>query len=97
MFGGEWIDPSLICNEDVHFYQTEKKIKEFCVGTPESVSEYQNVLLANLDTVNALLVGYERLQKGETNRLEVYSYRHGDEGRKEYVKYIEEKKYRKRK
>ena len=57
---------------------------KMCVGTPEAFSSMKNVLLEAVKTADNMLVAYERVQSGTSDRVILNAYSHGDIGRKEY-------------
>ena len=78
---------------DQHFYDINSHGKyQFCVGVPESFIYMKNVILENVRTADKMLVAYELFQTGQTNKLELLAYSHGDKGQKEYKN--ERKKYK---
>ena len=91
VYGGKWIDVRKLKNEDIHFFHENGKLivtengLHMCVGTPESFRNFNNVILENVKTAANMLVAYERLILGNTKKLELKAYSHGDAGRKEYA------------
>ena len=90
VFGGKWIDESKLPAKDVHLFHSNNRLVEnrfgyqMCVGTPESFSSMKNVLLEAVKTADNMLVAYERVQSGVSDRVILNAYSHGDTGRKEY-------------
>lgn len=93
VYGGKWIDKRKLTANDVHFYDKNSNGQYlFCVGVPASFSKLKNVILENVRTAHRMLVAYELLQSGKTEKLELIAYAHGDEGCNEYER--EAKKYK---
>ena len=86
IYGAKWLDTSKISNNDKHFYPGCDLGLDFCVGVPNSVKNLSNVLLENIRTIEVMLIAYEKLQKGESKKLELKSYSHGKDGENEYEK-----------
>lgn len=90
VYGGKWIDDSKIPAKDLHLFHSNNRLVEnrygyqMCVGTPESFSSMKNVLLEAVKTADNMLVAYERVQSGVSDRVILNAYSHGDTGRKEY-------------
>ena len=90
VYGGKWIDERKIPAKDMHLFHSNKQLVEnrfgykMCVGTPESFSSMKNVLLEAVKTADNMLVAYERVQSGTSDRVILNAYSHGDIGRKEY-------------
>ena len=92
VYGARWLDIKKLNFQDIHLIH-EKNIMEnniwgykLCVGTPESFVLMQNVILENVRTAEHMLIGYERIMRGETKSLEIIAYAHGDAGRKQFKK-----------
>ena len=87
VYAGKWIDISKCKYEDIHLQQERGRYictrygYSLCVGTPESFSNLENVLLENVRTADNMLVAYERIMRDEADRLELNAYAHGDAGR----------------
>ena len=93
VYGGQWINKNILLYNDQHFYDRNSHGKyQFCVGVPESFIYMKNVILENIRTADKMLVAYELFQTGQTNKLELLAYSHGDKGQKEYKN--ERKKYK---
>ena len=92
VYGGKWIDDSKIPAKDVHLFHSNTRIVEnkygyqMCVGTPESFSTMKNVLLESVKTADNMLVAYERVQCGLSDRVILNAYSHGESGKEEYRK-----------
>ena len=88
IFGAKWLDKSKLKPQDIHFY-TGSLFKErgykFCVGVPKSFLKMSNVILENVRTVDYMLVAYKNIMLGYSNRLDLKTYSHGEEGEKEYL------------
>lgn len=90
VYGGKWIDERKIPAKDMHLFHSNNQLVEnrfgykMCVGTPESFSSMKNVLLEAVKTADNMLVAYERVQSGTSDRVILNAYSHGDIGRKEY-------------
>ena len=90
VYGGKWIDERKIPAKDMHLFHSNNRLVEnrfgykMCVGTPESFSFMKNVLLEAVKTADNMLVAYERVQSGTSDRVILNAYSHGDIGRKEY-------------
>lgn len=96
VYGGEWIDLNRIKYSDKHFNsrnpETEKdfsrKIKDksllFCVGVPDSFPKLENVILENINTAREMLIAYKLYQTGQTDKLELIAYSHGERGISEF-------------
>lgn len=90
VYGAGWVKTDKLANEDVHFFhedwmliRTQYGLK-MCVGTPESFSMMKNVILENVRTAENMLIAYERVMRGDSNRVELIAYAHGDEGRNQF-------------
>ena len=87
VYAGKWIDLNKCRYEDIHIQQHKGHYirtrygYSLCVGTPESFSFMGNVILENVRTADNMLVAYERIMRGETDRLDLNAYAHGDAGR----------------
>lgn len=87
IYGAKWLDKKLFQNKDLHFYEYEydrNKGYRMCVGTPESFHLMKNVLLENIKTADAMLVAYERVQRGDSDKLNLIAYAHGNSGREQF-------------
>lgn len=92
VFGGAWIDLNRIDNKDMHFFERLNDGRyKLCVGVPQSFEKMKNVLLESIRTTDNLLIAYEKIQSGLTNKLELIAYNHGKKGMKQYDK--DRKKY----
>ena len=90
VYAGKWIDLNKCRYEDIHIQQSKGHYirnhygYSLCVGTPESFSFMGNVILENVRTADNMLVAYERIMRGEADRLELNAYAHGDVGRMQF-------------
>lgn len=90
VYGAGWVKVEKLANEDVHFFHDDGKLirtkygLQICVGTPESFPLMRNVILENVRTAENMLIAYERVMTGATNKLEVIAYSHGDAGRRQF-------------
>jgi len=90
VYGAEWVKTEKLINEDIHFFHENGKLirtrygLQICVGTPESFALMNNVILENVRTADNMLVAYERVMTGQTDKLEMIAYAHGDEGRRQF-------------
>lgn len=85
VYGGKWIDEEKIPDSERHFYERNSKgLFLFCVGVPESFPRMKNVILENVRTASSMLIAYELFQTGQTEKLELLAYSHGNKGRREY-------------
>lgn len=90
VYGAGWVNTDKIPNEDIHFFHEKDKIirtkhgLQICVGTPESFPLMKNVILENVRTAENMLIAYEQVMAGLTDKLEVIAYAHGDEGRRQF-------------
>ena len=87
IFGAKWLDTGKISDKDLHIYTDsimESFGYEFCVGTPESFKTLPNVVLENLRTADRMLIAYEALMTGNSQKLDLIAYSHGNKGRQEY-------------
>lgn len=100
VFGCGWFDESKFKNKDIHLYHRGNKLienahgYEMCVGTPESFPMMKNVILEAVRTADNIMVAYERVQRGETDKVILNAYSHGDAGREEYRR--DKKRYKSR-
>lgn len=88
VYGGNWINPRLFKDRDIHFNDQEQLQAygyELCVGTPESHSLMKNVILENVKTAENMLIAYERVMTGTSEQLQLVSYSHGKEGREQFL------------
>ena len=95
VIGGKWIDENKLNEADRHF--NDKKADGsyvFCAGVPESFPKMKNVLLENVRTVENMLIAYEEVQKGFSERTNLKAYAHGKKGKDEYAR--DRKKYKPR-
>lgn len=87
VYGAGWVKTEELTNEDIHFFHTDGKLirtqygLQICVGTPESFPMMKNVILENVKTAENMLVAYERVMVGISEKLEVIAYAHGEKGR----------------
>lgn len=93
MYGGKWVDFKSIPHKDLHFYSDKMKTGyRMCVGTPESFSLMNNVILENVRTAENMLIAYECYMNGDSKNLNLIAYNHGEIGRKQFkqskTKYI---------
>ena len=92
VYGAEWVQIEKLPNEDVHFFHDNGKLirtkhgLQICVGTPESFPLMKNVILENVRTADNMLVAYERVMTGASEKLEMIAYAHGDKGRSQFQK-----------
>ena len=100
VYGCKWFDANAIQDADVHFYRKGEKIIEnkygyrICVGVPESFPRMKNVILESVRTADNILVAYERLQCGASDKVILNAYSHGNTGKMEYS--MDKNKYRSR-
>ena len=97
VYGGAWLDIKKIKLSEQHFYPNKKKngMPLLCVGVPESFSDLKNVLLENVRTADEMLTAYELYLVGQTDKLILKAFSHGDNGKKQYK--FEQERYRLRK
>ncbi len=92
VFGGRWIDIKKLKEEDIHFQRDKGSFIQtkygysLCVGTPESFPLLENVILENVKTADNMLVAYERIMLGKTDRLGLNAFAHGNAGRIQFNK-----------
>lgn len=89
VYGAKWVDITKLEYKDIHFYQDSRLGDygyELCVGTPESFPKIKNVILENIRTAEYMLIAYERIMTGSSNKLDLFAYAHGETGRKQYNK-----------
>ncbi len=88
VYGGKWINDKRLKKDDIHYYCDRKNKFGFqlCVGIPESFSLMKNVILENVKTAENMLVAYERVMAGYSEKLMLISYAHGDKGRNQFQK-----------
>lgn len=87
VYGASWIRVSELAKDDRHFHDDCRLTElgyRLCVGVPESFPLMDNVLLECVRTADNMLVAYERVMRGEAERVELASYSHGLAGIKEY-------------
>jgi hypothetical protein len=90
VYGAGWVDIGRFDENDIHFFADDGKLIpskhgfHLCVGTPESFPMMQNVILENVRTADNMLVAYERVMVGASNKVELIAYAHGNEGRKQF-------------
>lgn len=90
VYGANWVEIEKLTDEDIHFFHSNGKIIknrygfQLCVGTPESFSMMPNVILESVKTAENLLIAYERVMTGESKKLEMIAYAHGDVGRRQF-------------
>ena len=90
VFGCNWMNLSILHEEDCHFNSRKKTPfgYELCVGTPESFAYCNNVVLECTKTADNMLIAYEQLLKGESNRLNLRSFSHGIKGQREFLQSV---------
>lgn len=89
VYGAKWVDPEIFDDEEIHFYCREQLLHhgyELCVGTPESFPLMKNVILENVKTAENMLIAYERVMTGDSDRLQLLAYAHDYKGRKQFMK-----------
>ena len=87
VYGAGWVDLDRFDDRDRHFYNyahRDPRGYELCVGLPESVPLMKNVILENVRTAENMLIAYERVMVGVSDKLELIAYAHGDEGKKQF-------------
>lgn len=90
VYGAGWVKTEKFANGDVHFFHKDGKLIrerqgfQICVGTPESFPLMTNVILENVRTAENMLIAYERVMIGESEKLEMIAYAHGDKGREQF-------------
>ncbi len=87
VYGAKWVDIKRFEHKDIHFYnhlKIENQGYELCVGIPESFSMMKNVILESVKTAENMLIAYERVMVGETSKLELLAYEHGEKGHKQF-------------
>lgn len=93
VYGGKWFDEEKIHKADRHFYERETDgTRLFCIGVNKSFKNLKNVILENVKTADNMLIAYEQVQKGITNRANLIGYSHGEKGEREYER--NRRKYR---
>lgn len=88
VYGARWVDLKKLEDKDIHFYNRTKHHPfgyELCIGTPESFPLMKNVILENVKTAENMLIAYERVMAGASDRLELIAYTHGENGRKQFL------------
>ena len=86
VYGAEWLEFDRIPPKDRHFYEKKDSLYRFCVGVPQSFGYLDNVLLENVRTAENMLIAYENFQRGNTDKIELLAYSHGEKGKNEYRK-----------
>ena len=92
VYGAGWVKTDKLSNEDIHFFHDNGKLirtkhgLQICVGTPESFPLMKNVILEAVRTAENMLIAYERVMNGATEKLEMIAYAHGDKGRAQFQK-----------
>ena len=90
VYGAEWVKTDQLHNKDIHFFHDNGKLirtkhgLQICVGTPESFPLMKNVILENVRTADNMLIAYERVMAGLTDKLDMIAYAHGDKGIKQF-------------
>ena len=87
VYGAKWVEPDRFDNKDRHFYNCDSQDSrgyELCVGIPESFPLMRNVILENVRTAENMLIAYERVMAGISDKLELIAYAHGDNGKKQF-------------
>ena len=87
VYGAKWVDISRFDNKDIHFYNCthpDPRGYELCVGLPESFPLMKNVILENVRTAENMLIAYERVMVGVSDKLELLAYAHGADGIKQF-------------
>lgn len=90
VYGAGWVETDKLAKEDIHFFHHKGNLIKtvhglhICVGTPESFSMMRNVILENVRTAGNMLVAYERIMNGDSDKLELIAYAHGDKGRSQF-------------
>ena len=90
VYGAGWIKTEKLANEDIHFFHDEGRLirtrygLQICVGTPESFSLMKNVILENVKTAENMLIAYERVMIGASEKPEMIAYSHGEKGRYQF-------------
>lgn len=90
VYGGRWVNLEKLHYDDIHFHQDKgayihsKHGYCLCVGTPESFSLMDNVILENVKTAENMLIAYERVMRGFADRLVLNAYSHGNAGRLQF-------------
>lgn len=87
VYGAGWVDLKKLREDEIHFSINERLPDygyELCVGTPESFTLMKNVILENVKTAENMLIAYEKVMTGATERLNLIAYAHGDAGRKQF-------------
>ena len=87
VYGAGWIKTEKLTNEDIHFFHDKGKLirtrhgLQICVGTPESFPLMKNVILENVRTAENMLIAYEQVMAGSSDKLDMIAYAHGEQGR----------------
>lgn len=93
VYGAKWFDKSFFRDEDIHFYLNNKHLIEaphrkwgyrMCVGVPESFILMRNPILECIRTAENMLIAYERVMTGHSEKLELIAYAHGKEGERQF-------------
>ena len=93
VYGAKWVRNESVNTKDWHFFpNTLGEYKRLCVGVPKSFSSFENVILECVKTAENMLIAYEQIHKGVTNKLEIKAYSHGEKGKDEYER--DKRKYR---
>ncbi len=91
VYGAKWVDVSKLQNKDIHFFHKDGRLirtkygMQICVGTPESFSLMENVILENIRTAENMLIAYERVMSGASDKIEMIAYAHGETGRRQFL------------
>ena len=97
MYGANWIETEKLENKDIHFFHNNGELirtkygLQICVGIPDSFPMMKNVILENVRTAENMLIAYERLLTGQSDKLELIAYMHGERGRMQFQQ--NEKRY----
>lgn len=87
VYGADWVKTEKFADDDIHFFHEDGELirtrhgLQICVGTPESFPLMRNVILENVRTAENMLIAYERVMTGATEKLEMIAYAHGEDGR----------------
>ena len=90
VYGAGWINIDKLAYEDIHFYYKEGRLirtrygLQICVGTPESFPLMENVILENVKTAENMMIAYERVMIGASEKPEMIAYSHGETGRYQF-------------
>ena len=97
VYGANWIETEKLENNDIHFFHNNGELirtkygLQICVGIPDSFPMMKNVILENVRTAENMLIAYERLLTGQSDKLELIAYMHGERGRMQFQQ--NEKRY----